>query len=228
MQQWLVGLRDQRLMALALSSAETAVKLRPELPDSHRALALAGALVKRISVAVNAARKALEIPSGRSPVTTFGWVWPTAAMAPLRDQRRAGARPVAGPQAPLSGRSGRRRGRSEAHAGRMRASLGAEPGRCLPLLLMGMMQTGEGKLDEAIATYQRVLKINRHAGLAHGALARLYFRKGQTGLAQDALRQAFALDYRVAELMREQAAAYQQAGKLEGGREGVSSDLARR
>lgn len=214
MQQWLVGLRDQRLMALALSSAETAVKLRPELPDSHRALALAGALVKRISVAVNAARKALEI----LPDDPQSHLW--LGVANGGDGAREIETALAlDPSLGLGHLFLAVLAAAEGDQKRMLAqcerALELSPVDASPLLLIGMMQTGEGKIDEAIATYQRVLKINRHAGLAHGALARLYYRKGQTGLAQDALRQAFALDYRVAELMREQAAAYQQAGKLE-------------
>ena len=180
MQQWLVGLRDQRLMALAISSAEAAVKLHPELPDTHRALALAGALVKRISVALSAARKALEIHPG-DPQSHL-WLGVANGGDGAREIETALALdPSLGLGHLFLAVLAAAEGDQKRMLVECERALELSPVDASPLLLMGMMQTGEGKLDEAIATYQRVLKINRHAGLAHGALARLYSERVRRG-----------------------------------------------
>ena len=74
-------------------------------------------------------------------------------------------------------------GNKEVLAEECRKALALSPADPSPSLLLGMIYTGEGKIDEAVATYKQALIANPRAALAHGALARIYYRRGQKELA---------------------------------------------
>ncbi|HEX3000743.1 MAG TPA: tetratricopeptide repeat protein [Armatimonadota bacterium] len=212
MQQALTGLRDERTKTLAVTEAEQATRLRPELPDTHRALALAETLVQNSARASAAAKEALNIHA-EDPGATL-WL----GLANGADGKETiGKALKLDPGLALghlflavlaAGEGDRKLLQAECDK-----ALALSPMDPSPLLLIGLLQTGEGQIDEAIATYQKVLKINPRTALAYGAIARLYYRRDQKDQARSAMQQAFALDPRIASIMSEQAAAYRQAGQ---------------
>lgn len=214
MQQALVGLRDNRLKTMAVRAAEAAVKLEPGLPDTHRALALACALVERHRQAEQEAREALRIkPNDPGAHLWLGVALGGDGKAELETALKLD--PSLGLGHLFLAVLAAAEGNKEVLAEECRKALALSPADPSPSLLLGMIYTGEGKIDEAVATYKQALIANPRAALAHGALARIYYRRGQKELATDSLKQAFGLDSRIAQMMREQAATYQQAGNWE-------------
>lgn len=225
MQQALTGLREARLREDALKAGREAVRLCPELPDTHRALALASALVSDMTTAAREAKTALALRP--NDPEAYLWLGLAAGAEGKEDILKALELDpslalghlflaVLASRESLEAQDARQRQRA-------RQTMVEECQKALelcrsdpsPLLLTGMVQTGEGRITEAIATYQKVLEINPRTALAHAAIARLFYRQGKETEAANSLKQALALDFRVGDLMREQARFYQQAGQWE-------------
>ncbi|MBI3944888.1 MAG: tetratricopeptide repeat protein [Armatimonadetes bacterium] len=225
MQQALTGLRDARLRGDALKAGQEAVRLRPELPDTHRALALSCALVADADAAAREAGSALAIrpddPEARLWLGLAGGadgkqdILKALALDPGLALGHLFLAVLASRDALEAADDRQRQEARKTMVAECRKALdlcGSDPS---PLLLTGMVQTGEGRIADAIATYQQVIDINPRTALAHAAIARLYYERGKQTEATDALKQALALDFRVGDLMRDQARFYQQAGEWE-------------
>ncbi len=204
------GYRDERLkISLAAKEALRAVALRPEIADTHRALALAYILIGEDRSASAAAKAALAIQP--SDAEALLWLGLSHGSDGKEEITRALDLDPALAMGHLSlGVLAKGDGDTKTMVQECEKALELNPQDPSPALLMGRMQTQEGKVDDAIATYERAIRINPRAAFAYAALSRLYFRKDQADKARDSLQSALNLDYRVAEMMRQQAVYYQQ------------------
>ena len=212
MQQAMVGLRDNRLKTMAVRAAEAAVKLEPGLPDTHRALALACALVERHRQAEQEAREALRIkPNDPGAHLWLGVALGGDGKAELETALKLD--PSLGLGHLFLAVLAAAEGNKEVLAEECRKALALSPADPSHSLLLGMIYTGEGKIDEAVATYKQALIANPRRPGAWGTRPHL-LPSGAEGAGHRPEVSVWPR-FRIAQMMREQAATYQQAGNWE-------------